>query len=81
MMNMYNVLLYIVAVLSWVQRYDNISKGVSVAHGKNVDKVKLQTVTNQNVTKIWLISPMEFFLQGHGKATERGRLSLKDGYN
>jgi hypothetical protein len=49
-------------MISRLQSYDNISKVVSVAYGKDTNGIKLETATNQGITKKRTLQPMENIL-------------------
>ena len=49
-------------MISLLQSYDNISKVVSVAYGKDTNGIKLETATNQGITKKRTLQPMENIL-------------------
>ena len=54
-------------MISRLQNYDNISKVVSVVYGKDTNGIKLETATNQGITKKRTLQPMEKILWGYGK--------------
>ena len=78
-MNMYNDLIDIAIDfnVSRLQSYDNISKVVSVAYGKNRSKMKMEIVNNQQIMNYYMSDPMENFFFLSSFRTQKQQILFK----